>query len=90
MVQSEAIDVGQVVGPQSRVATLVGTDAFWVKVAIPVSHLKRLAIPGLNADKGGEVEIIHTAENQLQISKTGTLSGILESLTARGIWHRCL
>ena len=84
VVQSEAIDVGQVVGPQSRVATLMGTDAFWVKVAIPVSHLKRLAIPGLNADKGGEVEIIHTAENQLQISKKGNIIRYLGELDGTG------
>jgi len=84
IVQSEAIDIGQVVGPQSRVATLIGTDSFWVKVAIPVSHLNRLQIPGLNSDKGGEVEVIHTAENGLKTSKQGNLIRYLGELDKTG------
>ena len=38
-------DVGQVVSPQSRLATLAGTDAFWVEVSIPTDELANVRIP---------------------------------------------
>ena len=38
----------------------------------------------MNADQGGEVEIIHTAENQLQISKKGNIIRYLGELDGTG------
>ena len=84
MVQAENIDVGQVVGPAAPVATLVGTDAFWVQVAVPVSTLGRLAIPGLNAEKGSDVVVTHSAESQLKITKTGSIIRYLGELDGTG------
>lgn len=39
-VVNETLDVGQLVGPSSRAAHLIGTEEFWVKVAVPVSALE--------------------------------------------------
>ncbi|MCA9621923.1 MAG: HlyD family efflux transporter periplasmic adaptor subunit [Myxococcales bacterium] len=44
-VQTENVDVGQLVSPGYQLATLVGTDAFWVQVSIPVDKLSFLALP---------------------------------------------
>lgn len=52
VVQSRQVDVGQLVSPGMQLATLVGTDAFWVEVSVPVERLKSFAVPGLNAMKG--------------------------------------
>lgn len=38
-VVSETVEIGQVVGPTSRVATLVGTDALWARIRVPVQQL---------------------------------------------------
>ena len=38
-VKSESVELGQLVNPQAPVATLVGTEAFWVQVSVPVSAL---------------------------------------------------
>lgn len=84
MIQSEAVDVGQVVGPQSRIATLIGTNAFWVQVSIPVSALANLDIPGLNAKEGGEVTITHSGENNLKIIKKGKIIRYLGELDGTG------
>ena len=84
VVQSENIDVGQVVGPSSPVATLVGTDTFWVQAALPVSSLNRLAIPGLNAEKGSEVTVTHSAENNVTIKKSGHIIRYLGELDGTG------
>ena len=46
VVLSESVDQGQVVGASSVVATLVGTDLFWVRVPVPVEQIDGLDIPG--------------------------------------------
>lgn len=45
LVQSEAVEVGQLVGPASQLATLVGTDAYWVQVSLPLDELTYLHLP---------------------------------------------
>lgn len=49
VVLEENVDVGQVVRPGEPVAKLVGTDAWWVQVAMPVADLGWLSIPGAEA-----------------------------------------
>lgn len=56
-VQDELVEVGQLVGPQSRLATLIGTDAFWVQASLPLDDLPRIAIPGVNANIGSTVRV---------------------------------
>jgi multidrug efflux pump subunit AcrA (membrane-fusion protein) len=51
IVQSENVDVGQLVSPASQLAVLVGTDAYWVQLSVPVEQLAWIDVPGLNADK---------------------------------------
>ncbi len=48
VVMSESVDLGQLVGPQSRLATLVGSDEYWIQVSIPVDDVSRIDIPGVN------------------------------------------
>ncbi|NCG19914.1 MAG: efflux RND transporter periplasmic adaptor subunit [Rhodobacterales bacterium] len=45
MVVNESVDLGQVVGPQSQVATLVGTDQFWVNVAVSIDDMSLIVLP---------------------------------------------
>lgn len=56
LVQTEAIDLGQVVGPNSTIATLVGTNTFWVQVSIPVLDMKRVHLPK-DTQPGSSVKI---------------------------------
>ncbi len=48
LVLEEFIDRGQLVSRQTVLATLVGTDQFWVQVSVPVSVLQRISLPGDN------------------------------------------
>lgn len=86
IVVKEGVELGQVVGPQSQVATLIGTDAFWVKVSVPVHDIPRLRIPGVNAEteqasgatvrlKGGE---------GLTATWPGTVKRLLDEVDPRG------
>src|SRR5690606_26729940 len=57
-VQSESVELGQLVGPQNQLATLIGTDAYWIQVAVGIEKLPVLAIPGLRgATTGSLVEV---------------------------------
>jgi RND family efflux transporter MFP subunit len=51
MVRTRQVDLGQLVAPGSPLATLVGTDAFWVQVSVPVERLGRIKIPGIDGVK---------------------------------------
>ena len=55
VVLDESIDRGQVVGTQAAVATLAGTDTFWVRVAVPVEQLASLEIPGSSAEVAAQL-----------------------------------
>ncbi len=57
MVITEQVDVGQVVGPATAAVSLVGTDRFWVRIAVPVEKLASLDIPGVTADEGSRARI---------------------------------
>lgn len=46
-VTSESVEVGQVVGPGAPIATLIGSDRFWVRVSVPIGRLTELSIPGV-------------------------------------------
>ncbi len=46
---AENVDPGAIVSPQTTVATLAGTDEFWVQVSIPVDELRWVRIPGSRA-----------------------------------------
>lgn len=52
LVLSEQLERGQLITPQSVLATLVGTDTFWVRAALPLDQLSRVSIPGVNAAQG--------------------------------------
>ena len=45
VVLTESVDQGQLVGPGAPIASLAGTDAFWVTVSIPTSELGWINFP---------------------------------------------
>lgn len=57
MVQSESVEKSQLVTSQNVIATLIGTDTFWVRAKISVDDLTWIKVPGLNGAEGSEVTI---------------------------------
>jgi RND family efflux transporter MFP subunit len=45
VVISESVDLGQLVGPGAPIATLAGTDTFWVIASVPTSELGWIDFP---------------------------------------------
>ncbi|RME23982.1 MAG: efflux RND transporter periplasmic adaptor subunit [Deltaproteobacteria bacterium] len=58
VVLQEGVDVGQMVGQATQVATLVGTERLRVEVQVPVEELPLLEIPGLGADVGSPARVV--------------------------------
>lgn len=54
MVQDKSVEIGQLVSPGAPVATLVGTDAFWVQVTMPADYLTWMKVPGLAGVEPGQ------------------------------------
>jgi RND family efflux transporter MFP subunit len=57
MVQSREVNIGTRVGESTALATLIGTEDFWVEVSVPVSQLRWIRIPRSESDKGSPVRI---------------------------------
>ncbi|HKL00761.1 MAG TPA: efflux RND transporter periplasmic adaptor subunit [Desulfotignum sp.] len=51
------VQTGSQISAQDALAGLSGTDAFWVKAAVPVEHLKWIQIPSVTGDTGSPVLI---------------------------------
>ena len=81
MIRTESVDVGQVVGPQSQVAQLVGTDAFWVEALVPLRELPLIKMPTVDAPQTGSaatVLVVNTGE--AAIERTGRVVRLLGEL----------
>lgn len=93
MVLSESVDLGQVVGAGTTLANLVGTEAFWVEVSVPVWALPRIRIPtaggGDSAAPAGSATIhLETPTSSREIQ--GTLRRLLGDLDPAGRLARVL
>lgn len=88
-VQSESVEVGQIVSPQTQLATLVGTDEFWIQVSVPVASLGMIQIPGVNSDGGSSVRIEQQLGDQTLV-RDGEVIRLLPDLDSMGRMARVL
>lgn len=90
MLQHKSAELGQMVGPGAPVLTLVGTDSFWVQVAVPVARLSWFAIPGVAGNTtGAGVEVVQKVGNQV-VRKTGKVIRLLGDVDPAGRMARVL
>jgi len=91
IVKTRAVDLGESVGPATRLATLVGTDAYWVEVLIPVKQLEWIALPGeKEISPGAAVRIYNDAAWGSEIYRSGTVLGLASDLEEQGRMARLL
>ncbi|MFT5683086.1 MAG: RND family efflux transporter MFP subunit [Myxococcota bacterium] len=81
MVINESADIGQVVG-SSPIATLIGTDRFWVNVSVPVEQLSALDIPGVRGSSGSKAAIIQQLGAD-QLTRSGEVLRLAGQLDAQ-------
>ena len=71
IVQQEQLEVGQVVGGAAPVASLVGTDQYWIRVSVPTARLLDIDIPDVNADVGSLVRVVYAPNERHSDERTG-------------------
>ena len=86
IVLDEAIDIGQMVGPQTPVARLAGTERFWVQVSIPVDELAMLEVPGVNVEgeRGSIAHVVHQTSSNNQTVHDGYAVRLAATVEERG------
>jgi len=86
LVLNKYVDLGSQVSPQEKLADLVGTDAYWVQVSVPVEHLKWLKIPQDKNDEGASATIQYRENYKRQ----GKVIRMLADLSKEGRMARLL
>lgn len=89
MVETENVEVGQLVGPGALAATVVGTDEFWVQVSVPMDRLDFIKIPGVNATEGGDVTVEQSVGAKT-VARDGKVVRLLGELDPVGRMARVL
>jgi RND family efflux transporter MFP subunit len=89
-VRAESVEVGQLVGPQSVVARLVGSDKYWVQVSVPVSSLSMIKLPDENGEGGAKAVVHQDIGNEKMISRDGKVIRMLGDLEVTGRLARLL
>jgi len=90
IVSSESVDLGSQVSPTTRLATLVGTDEYWVEVSVPVDQLRWIQIPRKQGEPGSPVRIYNEAAWGSQQYRTGTVVRLATALESEGRMARLL
>jgi len=57
MILDRTIELGSRITTQSTLATLTGTDTFWIEAAVPVNKLRWIQIPGMSETRSSRVTI---------------------------------
>ena len=84
LVLNESVEIGQLINPQSTVATLVGTDEFRVQVSVPIRQLEWIAFPDVGASQGSPVRVIRERGNGEPVVRRGTVVELLGDVTQNG------
>lgn len=84
VVLNESVEIGQLINPQSAVATLVGTDEFRVQVSVPIKQLEWIVFPGAGHPQGSPVRIIRERGNGEPVVRQGTVVELLGDVTENG------
>ena len=89
LVQAESVERTQLVDKQAKLATLVGTDEFWVQVSVPLGKLSRISFP--RGDKGGSAaKIVLDTANGLPVVRQGRVLRLRGDLDPSGRMVRVL
>ncbi len=84
VVAEKLVDVGAMVSQSAVLAKIVGTDAFWLKLALPVEQLRWLKIPNNTTENGSNVTIYPQGSNVPSLTRTGKVVRLIASLEDQG------
>lgn len=84
LVLNESVEMGQLINPQSSVATLVGTDEFRAQVSVPIHQLEWIVFPGPGRPQGSRVRVIREIGNGEPVVRHGIVVELLGDVTQSG------
>lgn len=90
VVQARDVNLGSRVTASTALATLVGTDAYWVEVSVPVSQLRWIVIPKNKNETGSLVKIYDQAAWGKDGFRTGRVIRLAADLESEGRMARIL
>lgn len=79
-VRAESVEEGEIASPGQVVATLVGTDALWVRVSVPVEHLGLISVPGQAAGPGAPARVVQRLGDRAMVERTGRVIRLINEL----------
>lgn len=83
IVIDKKIDTGQLVGPSSPIATLMGADELWINVSVPIGQLNSILVPGLNSEVGSIAMVTQKIGNGNDLVKQGSVIRLHRQLDAQ-------
>jgi len=90
IVTTESVDVGAQVTQQTQLGTLVGTDEYWVRAAVPVDQLGWIRFPGRDGEGGSNAAIRQQLATDLHNEWTGRVVRLMGDLEPEGRMARVL
>ncbi|CAN5230477.1 N/A [soil metagenome] len=89
VVLDEAVEVGQRVETGGTIASLAGTDTFWIRVTLPLADVRRIQLP--TADRlGASARVLLTAGDGDEAAWDGQVARLLGDLETTGRMARLL
>jgi len=79
---AESVEVGEIATPGQVVATLVGTDALWVRVSVPVEALGLIGVPGPGVAEGSSARVVQRLGSRGAVERDGTVVRLVKQLDA--------
>ena len=89
-VRSRHVDVGAQVAAGAPLASLVGTEEYWVRVSVPVDELRRIRVPGFNSDEGSPARVYHPEAWGPDIHREGVVMRLMSDVEPQGRMARLL
>lgn len=89
VVLDETVEIGQRMNPGFPAATLVGTDAFWVRAALPLDQLRHIRLPA-DGKPGSSVKVFFDAGADKAQERTGRVVQLLSDMEQTGRMARIL
>ena len=87
MVSDRSVELGAVVTTQETLASLVGTDEYWVQASLPVDRLEWITLPAPDGSTPGSPVTVTSSAGE---PRTGSLLKLLSSLESDGRMARVL
>jgi RND family efflux transporter MFP subunit len=90
VVTEEWVDLGQVIGPGTRVATLVARDRVYVRASLPVERLNAVRLPGTDGAPGARARVLMDVGEGAPVAREGRVIQLLPDVDPRGAMARLL